>query len=271
MNINTLIQKLDNIRRCKVFEYLVIMVIVTSAIVIGVKSHNLSSWLIQSLEVLDIAIMVFFVFEIAIRMIVEERFINFFKSGWNVFDFIIVTGSLIPIDDSEMVMLARLLRIFRVLRLVSFIPELRMLVDALLKAIPRMGYIVALMFIVFYMYAAFGNMLFQNINEELWGNVSISMLTLFRIITFEDWTDIMYETMAIYPLSWIYYLTFIFLAAFVFLNMMIGVVIDVFMKENDDCQLTPKVDTESNQISIDQLNEINEKLNRIEVSLQKNK
>jgi voltage-gated sodium channel len=144
MNINTLIQKLDNIRRCKVFEYLVIMVIVTSAIVIGVKSHNLSSWLIQSLEVLDIAIMVFFVFEIAIRMIVEERFINFFKSGWNVFDFIIVTGSLIPIDDSEMVMLARLLRIFRVLRLVSFIPELRMLVDALLKAIPRMGYIVAL-------------------------------------------------------------------------------------------------------------------------------
>jgi len=123
MNINTLIQKLDNIRRCKVFEYLVIMVIVTSAIVIGVKSHNIPSWLIQSLEILDIAIMVFFVFEIVIRMIVEEKFINFFRSGWNVFDFIIVTGSLIPIDDSEMVILARLLRIFRVLRLVSFIPD----------------------------------------------------------------------------------------------------------------------------------------------------
>ena len=103
MNINTLIQKLDNIRRCKVFEYLVIMVIVTSAIVIGVKSHNIPSWLIQSLEILDIAIMVFFVFEIVIRMIVEEKFINFFRSGWNVFDFIIVTGSLIPIDDSEMI------------------------------------------------------------------------------------------------------------------------------------------------------------------------
>jgi len=270
MNINTLIQKLDNIRRCNVFEYLVIMVIVASAIVIGVKSHNLSSWLIQSLEVLDIAIMVFFVFEIAIRMIVEEKFINFFKSGWNVFDFIIVAGSLMPIDDSEMVMLARLLRIFRVLRLVSFIPELRMLVDALLKAIPRMGYIVALMFIVFYMYAAFGNMLFQNINEELWGNVSNSMLTLFRIITFEDWTDIMYETMVIYPLSWIYYLTFIFLAAFVFLNMMIGVVVDVFMKENDDCQLIPKANIGSDQVSLNQMHEINEKLNRIEDYLQKN-
>ena len=86
-------------------------------------------------------------------------------------------------------MLARLLRVFRVLRLVSMVPELRLLINALIKAIPRMGYIALLMFVIFYIYAAIGSMFFHNINDVLWGDVSISMLTLFRVATFEDWTD----------------------------------------------------------------------------------
>jgi voltage-gated sodium channel len=232
-NYNVLIERLDAIRSCKPFEYIVIAVIIISALAIGVNTHDIPPYVISTLEVLNVFITVFFAVEIAIRMLVTPRFKDFFKSGWNVFDTIIVAGSLIPIDDNEMVLLARLLRIFRVLRLISFIPELRMLVGALLKAIPRMGYIVLLMFVIFYMYAAVGSMFFNTINPVLWGDISISMLTLFRVVTFEDWTDIMYETMVVYKFSWIYYLSFIFLASFVFLNMMIGVVIDVFSKEHN--------------------------------------
>jgi voltage-gated sodium channel len=78
-----------------------------------------------------------------------------------------------------------------------------------------------------------GSIFFEHINPELWNNISISMLTLFRIATFEDWTDIMYETMAVYPMSWIFYLTFIFIVAFVFLNMMIGIVLETLQKEHE--------------------------------------
>jgi len=113
------------------------------------------------------------------------------------------------------------------------VPELRLLINALLKAIPRMGYIGLLMFVIFYIYAAIGSMYFHSINEVLWGDVSISMLTLFRVATFEDWTDVMYETMAVHPLSWIYYLTFIFLTAFIFLNMMVGTVLEVMSQEHE--------------------------------------
>jgi voltage-gated sodium channel len=113
------------------------------------------------------------------------------------------------------------------------VPELRLLINALLKAIPRMGYIALLMFVIFYIYAAIGSMLFHSINEVLWGDVSISMLTLFRVATFEDWTDVMYETMAVHPTSWIYYLTFIFLTAFIFLNMMVGTVLEVMGQEHE--------------------------------------
>jgi voltage-gated sodium channel len=170
-------------------------------------------------------------------MAAEKRFFDFFKKGWNIFDFVIVVASLVPINDSEMVLIARLLRVFRVLRLVSMIPELRMLLAALVKSIPRMGYVALLMFIIFYIYAAIGSFLFENIDPFLWGNITISMLTLFRVATFEDWTDVMYATMEEYPLSWIFYLSFIFLTAFIFLNMMIGIVLDVMQKESAAEQL----------------------------------
>ncbi len=95
-----------------------------------------------------------------------------------------------------------------------------------------MGYVALLMFIIFYLYAVIGNLLFADINPTLWGDLGISLLTLFRVATFEDWTDVMYETMAVYSLSWIYYLTFIFFSAFVFLNMMIGIVVEVLDEEH---------------------------------------
>lgn len=50
-------------------------------------------------------------------------------------------------------------------------------------------------------------------------------------MTFEDWTDIQYETMEVYPYSWIYYMTFIFFTAFAFLNMVIGIVVNVMEEE----------------------------------------
>jgi len=78
------------------------------------------------------------------------------------------------------------------------------------------------MFIIFYIYAAVGSFLFSEINQFLWGDIAISMLTLFKIMTFEDWTDIQYETMEVYPMSWMYYMSFLFLTAFAFLNMVIG-------------------------------------------------
>ena len=221
------------IRGNKMFEMTVIAIIILSAMLIGATTYDISPFWLEVLGVFDIAVTLFFLTEVLIRMAAEERLRNFFKSGWNVFDFVIVASSLIPIDESQMVLLARLLRIFRVLRLISIIPELRILMNALVKAIPRIGYVALLMFIIFYVYAAFGSFFFEQINPVLWGDITISMLTLFRVATFEDWTDVMYETMELYPLSWMFYISFIVLTAFVFLNMMIGVVIDVMQKEHE--------------------------------------
>jgi voltage-gated sodium channel len=233
MQAKSLKSTLASINNNKLFQLFIISVIIISALLIGVKTYDIDPIYIQFLTYIDNAITILFFFEIIVRFIAEGHSLAFFKKGWNVFDTLIVTASMIPIDNSEMVLLARLVRVFRVLRLISIIPELRILISALIKALPPMGYVLLLMFIMFYIYAAVGSLLFDSINKVLWGDIAVSMLTLFRVVTFEDWTDVMYETMEVYPLSWMYYLSFIFLNAFVFLNMMIGIVIERMQAEQD--------------------------------------
>jgi voltage-gated sodium channel len=225
--------QLETLRANKVFETVVIGIIIVSALLIGAKTYEESTRFEQIIYWLDWGVTLFFLIEIIIRLAAEKNLLHFFRKGWNIFDFLIVTASLIPIDDSEMVLLARLLRVFRVLRLVSMIPELRILLSALVKSLPRMAYVALLMFIMFYIYGAVGSFLFHDVDEKLWGNIAVSMLTLFQVATFESWaTAVLYPTMEHYPYSWIYFLTFIFLNAFIFLNMMIGIVLDVMQKES---------------------------------------
>ncbi|MGK0444797.1 MAG: voltage-gated sodium channel [Bermanella sp.] len=232
MNTNSLQQRFLSLRSNKGFELFVVGVILFSAIVVGAKTYDLPPTMLSIMVWLDHLITLIFLVELIVRFAGEENKRHFFKSGWNIFDTLIVVASLVPVDESEMAFIGRLLRIFRVLRMVSIIPELRVLLNSLLKALPQLGYVMLLMFIIFYIYAAIGATLFAPINPELWGDISISLLTLFRVMTFEDWTDVMYETMTVYSLSWLYYLTFIFLTAFAFLNMVIGIVVSVIEKEN---------------------------------------
>ncbi len=220
------------LRSNKAFELFVIGIIVFSALVIGVKTYQLPDYVYRIVTVLDWAITFIFLTEIIIRYLGEPDKKRFFRNPWNVFDTLIVVVSLIPIDNTDMALIGRLVRIFRVLRMVSIIPELRMLLNSLVRALPQLGYVLLMMFIIFYIYAAIGSTFFAAINPGLWGDIALSLLTLFRVMTFEDWTDVMYETMTVYPLSWFYYLTFIFFTAFAFLNMIIGIVVNVLDEEH---------------------------------------
>lgn len=233
MQASELQNKFERIRANKWFEAFVISVIVISALLVGAKTYELPTGMSSITLFLDWFISAFFLTEITIRFLAEKKKRYFFKSFWNWFDTLIVVISLIPADDTELALIARLVRVFRVLRMISIIPELRILLVSLVKALPQLGYVMLLMFIIFYIYAAVGSTLFENINPVLWGDITISMLTLFRIMTFEDWTDVMYETQEVYSLSWIFYLTFIFFTAFAFLNMVIGIVVNVMERENE--------------------------------------
>ena len=240
-----------------------VSVIIASALLVGAKTYEISTTSMRILSWLDILVTLIFLVEISIRFIAEPNKRAFFRNPWNLFDTLVVLISLVPIDNSDMALVARLVRVFRVLRMISIIPELRMPLGSLLKALPQLGYVILLMFIIFYIYAAIGATLFESINPTLWSDIAISMLTLFRVMTFEDWTDVMYETMAVYPLSWIFYMTFIFFTAFAFLNMLIGIVVNVMNIENQNA-LTQEA-LEANEPTIE---DVYLKLEALEVRLQ---
>lgn len=257
MNFEILQERFFALRSNRMFELFVVTVILFSALVIGAKTYDIPENVLMVIGWLDTVITLFFLVEITIRFIGEPNKLAFFKDPWNLFDTLIVVVSMIPIQDSEMALVGRLIRIFRVLRMVSIVPELRLLLNSLVKALPQLGYVILLMFIIFYIYAAVGASFFANINPELWGDISIAMLTLFRVMTFEDWTDVMYETMAVYPFSWLFYLTFIFLTTFAFLNMVIGIVVNVM--ENEHAEEAKEKALAEGQLTIEDLsNQINE-------------
>jgi voltage-gated sodium channel len=222
---------LHKITRDKRFEFSMMAVIIFSALVIGVHTFNIDPLLENILFYVDNLITIIFVVEIAVRIAAENRASDFFKNGWNIFDFVIVAVSLIPIE-SNYANVARLIRIFRMLRLITLLPELKVIIGALFKSAASIGYVMILMFIIFYVFAVVGTILFENTQSGLWSDVGIALLTLFRVMTFEDWTDVMYESMEIYPWSWIYYLAFIFLTTFTFLNMIIGIILDTLNEEH---------------------------------------
>jgi len=224
------------IRENNFFEFFVISVIIISAITVGFRTYEeaLNPEIYLYLSYLDYFITTFFLIEIVIRILAEANFKDFFKKPWNLFDFIIVSISLIPIELLNSVLLARLVRVFRLLRLVSFIPQFRVLIESFIKAIPRVSYILLFMFVEFYIFAAVGSILFADISSKHWGNVGLAMLTLFQTATLEGWPDLMYQSLEVQRYSWIFFVVFIILNSLVFMNMIIGVIIDVIVKANDE-------------------------------------
>lgn len=252
-------QKFLAIRNNNYFEFFVVFVIVLSAIAVGFRTYeeSLNPEIFLYLSYIDYFITFVFLIEIIIRMLAERSLIDFFKSGWNIFDFVIVTVSLIPIESLNSILLARLVRVFRLLRLVSFIPQFRILIESFLTAIPRVGYILLFMFVEFYIFAALGSILFSDISPVHWGNVGLAMLTLFQTATLEGWPDLMYQSLEVQRYSWIFFVVFIILNSLVFMNMIIGVIIDVIVKANEN-------DAPEN---IKLLNDISNRLKKIEKNI----
>jgi len=220
-----------NLKESRLFQYLVISIIIFNAFTIGFNTYDLSEFSKNIINFLDYSITIFFVTEILIRFIGEPKKINFFKNGWNLFDSIIVLISLIPIPNNSSFLLLRLLRVFRILRIISVIPELKLIIEALLGSIKRVFYVGLLLFIILYIYATIGSILFTNDIPQRWGDVGVSMITLFQVLTLSSWEQVMLPLQEIYWWAWIYFFSFIIICGITMLNLLIAILVDVVINQ----------------------------------------
>ena len=231
----------------KWFQKTIIAMIVLTAVIVGLET---SVYMQENyggiLKAIDKFIIYTFALEAMLKMLQHGRkFYKYFENPWNIFDFIIVVVCFLPGGDYHFAAVLRLARILRVLRLVTAVPKLQLLVRALLKSIPSMTYVSLLLGLHFYVYAVLGVFLWSKNDPSHFADLPTAVITLFRIITLEDWTDIMYVNMlgsdkvpfeqlsqapsepSASPIgAAIYFISFVVFGTMIMLNLFIGVIIN---------------------------------------------
>ncbi|MBI1236681.1 MAG: ion transporter [Alphaproteobacteria bacterium] len=205
--------------------------ILVNAVTLGLETYPVEiPVLADALPLADTVIVSVFVIELLLKMIAYGP--RFFRSGWNWFDLIIVSVSLVP--DAGAFTVLRAMRILRVFRLFSVMPDMRKVVEALMKAIPGMGAILAVLALMFYVAAVMATKLFGG-SSEMFDTLGASAFTLFQVMTLEGWAmDVARPVMEQYPFAWLFFLIFIVLTSFAVLNMFIAVIVDSLQSKHFD-------------------------------------
>jgi voltage-gated sodium channel len=222
----------------RLFNNFIFLLILLSAGIIGMETYpGLADQYHDILSLADRLIIALFTIEIALKIFSHgKRPWNYFADPWNVFDFIIVAICLIPITDTHYFAVFRILRVLRIFRMITVFPKLKLIITALLKSIPSMGYVIMLIGILFYVYAIVGVFVFGKADPLHFGDLHHAMVTLFKVLTLEGWTDIMdvhifgdaatgnSRIISIWP--FFYFASFILIGAMIIMNLFIGVIMN---------------------------------------------
>ena len=293
-----MVEKIRQIVDSKSFQFGILGLILLAAVVVGLEtSPEIVAKFGTSLSVLNTVILWVFVFEAALKMAQHgSRWYRYFLDPWNALDFAIVAIFFLPIHASY-VAVFRLARVVRALRLLTSLPKLQLIVSCLLKSIPSMCYVGILLALMFYIYGVVGVFLFSENDPVHFRNLPMSLLSLFRVVTLEDWTDVMYIQMLgsdVYAydnttaialkstaqpfVAALYFVSFVLLGTMIVLNLFIGVIINSMTEaqeetlkrqlnseesKNEDCGLIPEINRIEEQIA-----ELNSNLKQLKSKIQ---
>lgn len=247
-----MIRNIQRIVGSKAFQYLVLVLIVVSSIAVAIEVDHAADHLAPHLVQIRNLITVLFVIEILLKLLAQwPKPWRFFYDPWHIFDFVVVALCIVP-GVSATASVLRLGRMLRALRMITVLPELRLIVSALLRSLPRVSYVGLLLFLHFFVYAVIGVMLFGKNDPGHFGSLLRTALTLFSVITLEGWVELMYTQMlgsvehaSNLPLPgaiptaepiWapIYFVTFILLGTMIIMNLFVGVIVNGIEEASDE-------------------------------------
>ena len=220
-------QTLRRVVGSQLFDVVIIAVILANAVVLGMQTYpDLAERHGDMLDLLNAVFLGVFVVELLLRVgSYGRRPQAFFRNGWNVFDFIVIAAAFLPgVRDSST--LLRLARLARVVRIVRLLPDLRILLQGVVRSLPPLFSMTMLVTLLLFVYGMIGWLLFGDELPEDWGNIGAAMLTLFVMLTLENFPAYMDAGMSVHPWAWIYFVTFVLIAAFMVLNVLIGIVLN---------------------------------------------
>jgi voltage-gated sodium channel len=210
----------------RLFEVLIIVVIGANAIVLGLETYPHLGHALPLLHGLEWFFRIVFLAEIGARILAHgRRPQDFFRHGWNVFDFVVTLAVFVPGLHGDTTAL-RIIRIARVLRLVRFSPGLRTIVSALLRSLPGVGGFLALALVTLYVYGMAGWLIFSEHYPERYGTIGSAVLTLFVLLSQENLPELIEEGLAVSAWTLVYYVSYILITVNLLVNILIAVIVN---------------------------------------------
>ena len=230
VTLNCVRQRVGQFMESVLVARVITIIIVLNAITLGLEtSKSVMDKIGPLLLFVDDIVLVIFVLELLAKLFAYGW--RFFKSGWNIFDFIIVTIALVPASGDLSVL--RSLRILRGLRLITVVPSMRKVVAALITAIPGISSVIALLALVFYVFAVMVTKLYGEIFPDWFGTIGKSLYSLFQIMTLESWSmGIVRPVLEEFPFAWMVFVPFILITSFTVINLFIAVIVNAMTSEN---------------------------------------
>lgn len=222
-------ERINQLVASKTFHRIIVAVIALAGVVAGLEtSPAIMERHGPLLLGLDKLILGIFIVEALLKMAAHGRQPwRYFTCGWNLFDFLIIVLCALPVGGPFAAVL-RLARALRLFRLVSALPKLQLLVGALLKSLSAMGYVSLLLLLLFYIYAVAGIHLFGAHDPKNFGSLPTAFLSLFRLVTLDNWADIFNAQLGHVPgiKVALYFVTFIVFGTMIILNLFIGIIMN---------------------------------------------
>jgi voltage-gated sodium channel len=208
------------------FELFIAFIILVNAVSLALLTMpNVDPSVRETLTQLDTYALYVYLGELLMRILsYGKKPWEFFKQGWNIFDFLIVTLSF-GIFGGETIIL-RLLRIFRLIRIFRFLPEVRVLTSSVVKSLPPLMSVGVLIFLALFIYGMAGVYLFGEQLPDSWGSITHAMTSLFILLTLENFPNYLNEAVKVSPWALPFYLSYIFIIVFTVLNVLIGIVLN---------------------------------------------
>lgn len=214
----------------------------------------------------DKFILVVFTVELLLKFYAYR--LQFFRSGWHVFDLVIVVIAWLPASGPLAIL--RALRILRILRLLSIVPQMRRVITAIGKSIPGMVSVIGVLGLLFYVSAVLATKLFgQHPSAELqewFGTVGASAYTLFQIMTLESWSmGIVRPVMEEFPWAWVFFVPFIIVTSFAVLNLFIGIIVDAMQTAQQETRAQDAAEQE--QLGREDLQLLHERFDQLQAEI----
>ena len=206
-------------------------IIVINAIILGLQtSEQVTAAIGGPLKTLDRLILGIFVIEMALKLYAYG--LGFFRNAWNIFDLVVVGLGLLP--DGKQLSALRGLRVIRAMRVLSAVPQMRAVVQALFDALPGMGAVVVMLSIVYYVFGVMATLMYGDAFPDWFGTLGRSIYSLFQIMTLESWSmGIVRPVMELYQYAWAFFVPFIIITSFAVVNLLVGLIVNSMQDAHD--------------------------------------